>query len=450
MTSEPPHTTDAPDAELQAALAGVERAIEQVEGCDPAEREALVAELHELRDLADKLRNERVEVAVFGEISTGKSALINALAGDEVAGVNVRGGWTQNVWRVDWKGPGHEIPGLEKSGLVLVDTPGLNEVEGAARADMARQAAERADVVLFVTDSDLNETEYAALTQVSQLHKPVVLVVNKSDLYSPAELERLKESLWSERVVKLVGGAENVVFVSAAPREIEYVIESADGSTRSEWRRPPPDVEGVRARILEVLTDEGKALVALNASMYAADRSDRVAALRVRMRTKRADRVVWSFAVVKSLAVSMNPWAVADVAGGVAVDAAMVATLGNVYGIPITTANARELVTSILKAAGWLMLSEAAVSFGSSFFKGLTFGGSTLLTALPQGAAAGYGSYLVGQASRYYFEHGASWGDRGPKRVVEQILANTDKRSVIDRLKGEIRGKLSRNRHAGG
>ena len=200
--------------------------------------------------------------------------------------------------------------------------------------------------------------------------------------------------------------------------------------------------------MLELLVDEGKTLVALNAAMYAADRSDRVAALRVRMRTNRADRVVWSYAIVKSLAVAMNPWAVADVAGGVAVDAAMVVTLGSVYGIEVTSQNARDLVTAILKAAGWLMLGEAVVSFGSSLFKGGTFGGSTVLTALPQGAAAGYGSYLVGQAARCYFERGGSWGDGGPKRVVEQILQNTDKQSVIDRLKGEIRKKMLGNRHA--
>jgi uncharacterized protein (DUF697 family) len=125
----------------------------------------------------------------------------------------------------------------------------------------------------------------------------------------------------------------------------------------------------------------------------------------------------------------------------------MVLTLASVYGIEMTTDNARRLVMAILQAAGWMMLSEAVVSFGSSFFKGVTFGGSTLLTALPQGAAAGYGSYLVGQAARYYFEHGGSWGDRGPKRVVQRILENTDKASIVERLKGEISKKLARNRH---
>lgn len=439
--------SQAADADLEEALAGVERSIAQIEGCDPEERAALMAELRELRDLAEKLRHERVEVAVFGEISTGKSALINALAGGESAGVSVRGGWTKEVWRVGWSAPATTTQGLGESQLVLVDTPGLNEVEGAARADMARDAAERADLVLLVTDGDLNETEFTALEQVAALHKPVLLVVNKKDLYTPKQLEELSESLDQPRVLRLVGGRENIVFASADPREVEYVIEAADGSTRSEWRRPKPDVEAVRVRVLELLVDEGKALVALNAAMYAADRSDRIAALRVRMRSARADQVVWSFAGAKALAVALNPWAVADVAGGVAVDVAMVASLGAVYGFGVTTDNARELVAAILKAAGWLMLGEAAVSLGSSLLKGVTFSGSTLFTALPQGAAAGYGSYLVGQAARAYFEQGASWGEGGPKRIVTRILENTDKASVVARLKNEIRQKLARNRH---
>jgi uncharacterized protein (DUF697 family) len=151
---------------------------------------------------------------------------------------------------------------------------------------------------------------------------------------------------------------------------------------------------------------------------------------------------------MKAVGVASNPLAVADVLGGTAVDALMVVTLGKVYGIDITTANARELITSILKAAGWVMLSEAAVSYSSSFVKAVTGGWGTLLTYLPQGAAAGYGSYIVGQAARYYFEHGASWGQQSPKRVVQRILENTDKRSVLQRLKAEIKQKLSLNRYA--
>jgi hypothetical protein len=126
----------------------------------------------------------------------------------------------------------------------------------------------------------------------------------------------------------------------------------------------------------------------------------------------------------------------------------MVITLAHVYGMALTWANARRLIESILKAAGWVMLGEMATHLAASIFKGLTFGTGTVLTALPQGAAAGYGSYIVGQAAKYYFEHGASWGDEAPKAVVARILQATDKKSVLERLKAEINAKLHLNPYA--
>jgi hypothetical protein len=77
--------------------------------------------------------------------------------------------------------------------------------------------------------------------------------------------------------------------------------------------------------------------------------------------------------------------------------------------------------------------------------KGLTFGKSTLITAVPQGLAAGFGSYIVGQAAKYYFEHGSSWGGESPKEVARRILSQTNKLSVIERLKGEIGKRLANN-----
>jgi len=434
--------------DYDAALESVRTAIEKFAGCSEEERSELQHDLDALERMAEKLESGRVDIVVFGEISTGKSALINALVGDELSQVNVQGGWTKDVWHVPWEGIGYCVPGFADSQVVLVDTPGLNEVEGAERADMARSAAERADLVLFVTDSDLNETEYSALLELATSNKPILLVLNKTDLYSRDELEQLLTLFRGPRLAAILE-PENVLTTQADPREVEYVIESAEGNSRSEWRKPSPKVEDLRTRIVEVLDAEGKSLIALNAAMFAADKSDRMGALRVQMRESKAASTIWSYAVMKSLAVALNPGAVLDVLGGTAVDATMVVNLGRIYGIGITTANARGLVTSILKAAGWVMLGEAAVSYASSIFKGLTLGYGTILTALPQGAAAGYGSYIVGQAARYYFQHGASWGDDSPKQVITQILENTDKQSVLEQLKAEIKEKISLNPYAG-
>ena len=96
------------------------------------------------------------------------------------------------------------------------------------------------------------------------------------------------------------------------------------------------------------------------------------------------------------------------------------------------------------------MVAEAATHVASGIFQRPDTGGwATSLTALPQGAAAGYGSYIVGQAARYYFQHGASWGDAAPKQVVAEILENTDKQSILLQLKEEIRKKIRLNPYAG-
>ncbi|TWU28107.1 YcjF family protein [Bythopirellula polymerisocia] len=436
------------EVDYQAAVTSVRRAIEKYQGCTEGERRVLASDFDELQQMAEKLEAGRVDIVVFGEISTGKSALINALVGDTITQVNVQGGWTQDVWQVPWEGIGYSVPGLANSQVMLVDTPGLNEVDGSAHSEIARSAAARADLVLFVTDSDLNDTEYSALLELAASHKPIILVLNKADLYSRHDLQQLLELFRGRRLVNVVD-PENVVVTQADPREMEYVIESADGSTRTEWRKPQPKTSELKERILNVLNAEGKALIALNAAMFAADKGDRMGAIRIKLREAEASKIIWSFAVTKSLAVALNPVPAVDVLGGTAIDATMVATLGKIYGMNITTSNARALVTSILKAAGWVMLSEAVVSYASSVFKALTVGVGTLATALPQGAAAGYGSYIVGQAARYYFQHGASWGDESPKQVITQILANTDKESVLERLKTEIGKKISLNRYAG-
>ncbi len=122
------------DADYDAAIATVRHAIDAFSGCSVEERATLQHDLEQLHDMVEKLEAGRVEIVVFGEISTGKSALINALVGDAVAQVNVRGGWTKDVWHVPWSGAGYCLPGLASSELVLIDTPGLNEVDGAARA----------------------------------------------------------------------------------------------------------------------------------------------------------------------------------------------------------------------------------------------------------------------------------------------------------------------------
>jgi small GTP-binding protein len=434
-----------PDFQYNEAVRAVEFTLAQLKGCPDAERERLQGDIEQLKEMYEKVTTGRVEIVIFGEISTGKSALINALIGKAVAEVDVQGGWTKQVWGTTWEGSGHRLHGLESSEVVLIDTPGINEVGGSDRAELAEVTARRADLILFVTDSDLNDTEFAALVELAAVQKPIILVFNKTDLYRPAERDALVEML-KKRVAGLIAN-DHFVLTAADPRTIEYVIDQPDGRSKTEWRKPEPDVANLKSLILETLEKEGLGLIALNAAMYAADKSDRISALRVEMRNRQADQVIWTMAGTKAIVVALNPLPVFDVIGGFAIDALMIVTLSKVYGLNFSMAQARGLAKSIGKAAGVFALGELT-SWGASLFKGLTVSLGTAITMIPQGAAAGFSSYIIGQAAKRYFEHGGSWGTGSAKSVVRDILDATDRDSVLDHLKNEIREKLKLNRHA--
>lgn len=437
--------TTVEDQQYHDAIVAVENTLARLRGCPPDELAELQSDIKQLDEMYKKVTAGRVEIVIFGEISTGKSALINALVGRAVAEVDVQGGWTKQVWGTAWEGCGYRVPGLDRSEVVLVDTPGINEIGGQDRTELAETTARRADLILFVTDSDLNETEFLALVELAAIQKPIVLVLNKIDLYTEEQRNELNDVL--AKHVQDIIPAENIVHTMADPRPVEYVMHQPDGSTKAEWKKPEPQVDGLKQLILETFEREGLGLIALNAAMYAADKSDKISTLRVKMRNRRADQVIWTLATTKAIAVAANPVPAVDILSGLAVDAVMISTLSKVYGLNFSMAQARGLAKAISKAAGIIALGELT-SWGASLFKLVTGTLGTALTLLPQGAAAGYSSYIIGQAAKHYFEHGGSWGGESAKTVVSRILDETDKDSILNHLKGEIRKRLTTNRHA--
>ena len=437
--------TSAQDPNYREAVTAVEDTLRQLRGCPDAEREKLQSDIAQLTEMYDKVTSGRVEIVIFGEISTGKSAMINALIGRAVAEVDVQGGWTKQIWGTNWEGSGHVIPGLEKSEVVIIDTPGINEVDGADRAELAETTARRSDLILFVTDSDLNETEYAALVELAAIQKPIIVVFNKIDLYSDDQKEKLV-TLLKGRLEGLIP-PDHFVLTSADPREMEFVIEQPDGSEKVEWRKPESDVGELKTLILETLESEGLGLIALNAALYAADKSDIVAKMRVQMRNKQADQIIWTMAATKAMVVALNAVPVLDVLGGLAIDALMIVTLSKVYGLDFSMTQARGLARTIGAAGGIYALGEMT-NYGASLFKAVTLGFGVPFTVIPQGAAAGFTSYIIGQSAKRYFEQGGAWGAGSAKSVVTDILDSTNRESVLNHLKDEIREKLKLNRHS--
>ena len=424
----------------------------------PEEERALGDELRQLRDLSKKLDDNTIEIAAFGMVSRGKSSVLNALMGKDVFKVGTIHGTTISRGAQRWEQQASaERPGLEGAKLVLIDTPGIDEVGGEVREALARDVARHADLILFVVSSDMQRRELDALSQLREAQKPIILVFNQIDRYPDADREQIYAKIKDERVRDLIR-PEDIVMTAARPDPFKVKIQLPDGTTTTQWERPAPVIEPLKVKILDVLDREGKALVALNTLLLAGDLHEEIVAHKVRIRDDAASRMIWNFALAKGAAVALNPIPVADLAGGLAVDVGMIVALSKVYGIPLTRRMASGLVRDMMLALGAMGAVEVATRLIASGIKsslaGLTVlsGGLAIpLTALgygaiglAQGATAGTTSYVLGHGAKVYLKQGCQWGPRGIKTVIHQILAEAKSDSVVDRLREDLKRKVSR------
>lgn len=398
-------------------------------------RKSLSDDYESLRVLLDKIENEEIHIAALGRVSVGKSSLLNALAGSEIFSTSPLHGETREIGRTAWQS-------YDAGGVFLIDTPGLDEAEGEAREALAYEAASRADLVLFVVDADLTSTELAALQLLHESAAMVLLVLNKSDRYSPAERDVLLQSLreHAHRVLR----PENLLAVSAAPAPQTVILVDEHGQETSTTRASVPDIETLVNRLWEIIEQEGKSLAALNASLFASHVSDTVSQHIVQMRRSIAERLIRYYSIAKGLGVAVNPVPIADLAAAAAIDSAMVYHLSQVYDLPMSRRESGKLVAVIFAQLALLMGAIWTVHLASSLLKLGSAGLSTIITASGQGAIAYYSTYLVGQITERYLEQGKSWGEGGPKRVSEEILAGMDKDSIIESAREDIMARLRR------
>jgi len=401
-------------------------------------RDSLAHDYDAVQAMLDKLENGHLHIAAFGRVSTGKSSLLNALIGEHRFSVSPLHGETRQSAMQAWEGGSNSV---EADGVFLIDTPGIDEVGGDDRETMANDVVRRCDLVIFVVDGDITDTELAALKMLLGLGRPVVVALNKSDLYTQPQLGDLLHAL-RQKTDGLVD-PRDVLAVAAEPRPQQIAEVDANRNEVLRERHRDPDIEKLRLRLWEIFEREGKTLAALNASLFASELSDQVGRRILEARREIGERLVRTYCVGKGIAVAFNPVPVADLFAAAFVDAGMVVHLSKVYDLPISRKEAGSLVRVILAEAAALMGTVWAMHFVSSALKVGTAGLSTVVTAGAQGAIAYYSTYVVGKIAAEYLAKGKSWGEGGPKQVVSEILESLDRDTVLQQARKEIKARLS-------
>ena len=127
-------------------------------------------------------RSNRIHIGIFGKRNSGKSSLINALTGQEIAVVSDFAGTTTDpVYKA------MEIHGL--GACVFIDTAGLDDEGelGALRIKQTMRAMERTDIALIVCTDDQVDQELQWSKWLKEKNTPILWILNKADLHADNE-----------------------------------------------------------------------------------------------------------------------------------------------------------------------------------------------------------------------------------------------------------------------
>ncbi|MCT7948702.1 GTP-binding protein [Ancylothrix sp. C2] len=417
-----------------------------------AEKVGLETEIQGLETTLEKLNRQQVQIAVFGMVGRGKSSLLNALLGQQIFETGPIHGVTTTAQAGQWSvnnNPQSPVT-YRLSQIELIDTPGIDEVDGETREILAREVAGKADLIIFVVAGDMTKVEYQALSQLREAGKPMILVFNKIDQYPEADRLAIYQKIRDERVREILSPDE-IVMAAASPL-VAQMVRRPDGSRGVQLTRSNPEIDELKLKILEILDREGKSLVALNSMLFAGEVNERIINRKLTLREETANKIIWNCVITKAVAIALNPITAADLFSGAIIDVAMILTLSKLYGMEMTRTGALNLLQRIALSMGGLTVTDLVTTLGLSSLKSLlgiatpaTGGlalGPYLSVAVTQAGVAGVSTYAIGQVTKAYLANGASWGPDGPKAVVSRILSTLDETSIMGRIKDELWQKL--------
>jgi len=238
----------------------------------------------ELRELASRQDSGSVHLCFFGEVSTGKSSLIKALVPDADVVIDAVAGSTIDIRHYRWR----DDQGIQ---ILLTDVPGTGGHASEHDADAAEEAR-RAQLVVFVCDSDLTRAEADAVRWLLELGKPLVLVLNKSDRYSSDEQAILMQRLLDQLSDLGSEFARDRVVAVSAGGEIDVVQRGPDGSETLSRRSRPADIGVLVVAINRLLDDDKPSLDARRDRAVFRLTADKLAQAENEYREERSQQII--------------------------------------------------------------------------------------------------------------------------------------------------------------
>ena len=308
---------------------------EQLEEAKAAGTDTSAAE-QELSRLQQRRDAGTIHVAVFGEISSGKSSLIKALIPGSEAAVSVTGGTTRELNHYQWTSPAGDQ-------LILTDMPGLGE-SGDNKDQIARNEALRAHLVIYVCEGDLTRNQTRELESLLALNKPAIVAINKADRFNQ-EQRQLVSGKVKDRVEQL-GNAQVVSIISGATTTATRILP--DGKEETVEREIPPQLDELLRAVQRIIDSDREILDQLRDSAVFVLASQQLEEAASTQRAQQADALVQSYSrkAVLGAVAAMTPGTDLLIQGYLA--SQMIKELAELYKVPVRKMDI-ELLLQLIK-----------------------------------------------------------------------------------------------------
>ena len=302
-----------------------------------------------------------------------------------------------------------KLKGLS-SKVLITDTPGILEMglKGEKRGKLAKQLSLQSDLLLFIVDNDLSQSEYQFLKFINSLGKKVLLIFNKIDLYSQKDRIKILNSLKNKTTNLLF--VEDVILISANPqnRQLE-MIQKVDLS---------PSINTLIRKIVIILRAEGQELISKNIITKSQRLEKEASQIIDSQRGKQSNKVINQYQWVTAGVVLVNPLPFFDMLATAAVNTQMIVEIGQVYECKLSSDEGKELALSLGKTLIGLQITKGAVEVLGKILQ-LNIS-SFLVGKVLQSVTVAYLTRIAGQSFVEYFSNNQSWGKGGIKEVVQR------------------------------
>ncbi|WP_288262916.1 GTP-binding protein, partial [uncultured Prochlorococcus sp.] len=381
---------------------------------------------YEKNKLESHLKTGDYKVTLFGAGSSGKTSIARSLLKNIIGKISPKIGTTKeiNSYKI-------RIPILKRN-INIIDTPGLFEPSkiGESREKSTIIQASNSDLVLFVIDQDINKYENYLIKELIKIGKKLIIVLNKCDLRSRNENNRIKE---------------NIISITSARKNNISVVQTIAIPQQSSYRKLDdinigPEVGSLFREIIETLDSNGEDLLAENILFRSNKLGIKSKNFIKEQRDLMSNKVINKYMWITGGVILVNPLPAIDFLTTSTVNIQMIMELSKIYEIKLSKKNAKDLSKSLLSA-----LAKLGILKG-----GLAIISTTLATSLTkivisksiQSITAVWLIRIVGLSLIEYFNKGQNWGDGGIHEVVDKIYKISKREEILNNFIKEAISKI--------